>query len=246
MDMNKNKKGHRGMSFCCREKIKKRLQIPRRYKSGRTSFCALSKGSMTLEASLALPFLLCTVVSLLWLFSFTVIQAKESRSLMERAQLLAVTVASDTADPYVRLYGSDHAAFSFMSNSFGGGRTVRQAVVRAWVGYTGESFRTGQSDEIVFITPEGTVYHRSRDCTYLRLSIRQLPYNALEDARNQSGGKYAPCEYCIHSGWSGSTVYITNYGNRYHSTKNCRGLKRTVMAVPLSEVGGRRCCSRCG
>lgn len=246
MDMNKSKKGHRGMSFCCREKIKKRLQIPRGSKSGRTSFYALCKGSITLEASLALPFLLCAIVSLLWLFSFTVIEAKENRSLMERAQLLAVTVMQDTADPYVRLYGGNDASFSFMGNAFGGGRTFRKAVVRAWVGYTGESFRTGPSDEIVFITPEGTVYHRSRDCSYLRLSIRQLPYSSLEEARNQSGGKYGPCAYCIRNGWSGSTVYITDYGNSYHSIRNCQGLKRTVMAVPLSEVGGRRRCSRCG
>lgn len=244
--MSKNKRGHRRMSFCCREKIKKRLQIPRGAKGGRTSFCALCKGSITLEASLALPFLLCAVASLLWLFSFTAIQAKGNRSLMEKAQLLAVTVASDTTDPYVRLYGSDHAAFSFMGNSFGGERPVRKAVVRAWVGYTGESFRTGSLDEIVFITPEGAVYHRNRDCTYLKLSIRQLPYSSLEGARNQSGGKYAPCEYCIPGGWSGSMVYITDYGNSYHSIRNCRGLKRTVMAVPLSKVGGRRCCSRCG
>lgn len=244
--MSRTKKGHRRMSFCCREKIKKKLQIPRGSKSGRTSFCVRSKGSMTLEASLALPFLLCAVASLLWLFSFTAIQARESRNLMERAQLLAVTVASEATDPYVRLYGSDHAAFSFMGNSFGGGRSVRKAIVRAWVGYTGESFRTGQSDEIVFITPEGKVYHKSRDCTYLRLSIRQLPYSLLEGARNQSGGKYAPCEYCIRSGWSGNVVYITDYGNSYHSIRNCKGLKRTVMAVPLSKVGGRRLCSRCG
>ena len=92
--MSRTKKGHRRMSFCCREKIKKKLQIPRGSKSGRTSFCVRSKGSMTLEASLALPFLLCAVASLLWLFSFTAIQARESRNLMERAQLLAVTVAS--------------------------------------------------------------------------------------------------------------------------------------------------------
>lgn len=242
------------MPFCHRKKQVYHLQIPHKRKlifgkfprGRRASLCVSRKGSVTLETSLILPFLLCAVTALLYLFAFTSAEARAERKLMERAELLAVTAWQNTGDPYVRLYDADQAAFSFFGYTFGGNISARKAVVRAWVGYTGESFGSGTQEEIVFITPEGSVYHRNRDCSYLRLSIRQISYGEVDNARNQSGARYTPCEYCIRSNWSGSIVYVTDYGNSYHSTQSCQGLKRTVMAVPLSQTGGRRCCSRCG
>ena len=88
------------MSFCSRIKIKNNLQIPRRRKmlfgsvrtGRRASLGAPLRGSMTLETAFVLPFLLCAVTALLYLFVFTSVQAKESLQLVERAKLLAVTV----------------------------------------------------------------------------------------------------------------------------------------------------------
>lgn len=243
------------MPFCGRKKIKKNLQIPRALnvlfrsmRAGRrVSPGAFRKGSLTLEASLILPFLLCAVTALLYMYAFTSVQAKESRSLMERAELLAVTAGQGYgADPYVRLYEADHVSLPFSFLSFGSRMAAQKAVVRAWVGYTGEAFENHAGETLVYITSTGSVYHRSRDCTYLRLSIRQVFYEDLGSERNQSGGRYTPCEYCVRSGSAGGVVYITDHGTSYHSSAGCQGLKRTVMAVPLSEVGGRPCCSRCG
>lgn len=117
---------------------------------------------------------------------------------------------------------------------------------RAWTGYdnAGNNHNNADEEKIVYITPEGTVYHCSRGCSYLKLSITAVDQSLLETQRNQDGEKYYPCGECGKSGKS--VVYITGYGNRYHTTLGCSGLKRTVMAVPISEAGGRGACSKCG
>ncbi len=103
-------------------------------------------------------------------------------------------------------------------------------------------------DTIVYITETGRVYHRSLECTYLKLSISQVKYGDLEDMRNSGGGIYKACEKCSEgkSLGDGDDVWVTNYGDRYHTSRACSGLKRTISEVPLSEVGDRAPCSKCG
>lgn len=262
------------MSFCCREKfnLKKTLQIPRVHnvlcknrRTGRrasldaSKWCYMvqrakskvqahsGKGSMTVEASLIIPFFLCAVTALLYIFSYTAIQADESRKLTERAELLAITAGQAyDKDPYIRLYDADLVSLPFPVLAFGKKLVTKKTVVRAWVGYTGESFQNRAEQTIVYITPAGDVYHKSRDCTYIKLSIRQITAKQLGVERNQSGGRYTACIYCFRKDMQTGMVYITDYGTSYHSSAGCQGLKRTVTAVPLSETGGRHACSRCG
>lgn len=117
---------------------------------------------------------------------------------------------------------------------------------RAWTGYdnAGNGTDNGSDEEIVYITPDGEAYHRSRGCTYLKLSIVAVDKSFLERERNESREIYYSCEECGER--CGNTVYITSYGNRYHATLGCSKLRRTVMAVPISQVGDRRECSKCG
>lgn len=117
---------------------------------------------------------------------------------------------------------------------------------KLWNGYLGEGFSAGGEEEMVYITKTGTVYHRSADCTYLKLSIRSVSSAELDGLRNRSGGKYYPCEKCIKDGEAPASVYIANYGNRYHNSLSCSELKRYIRCVPLSQVGGRGPCSKCG
>lgn len=120
---------------------------------------------------------------------------------------------------------------------------------RAWTGYDNADSTegSGNGEKIVYITPDGVVYHGSRGCAYLRLSITAVDTVLLDTQRNESGEKYYACEECV--GFAGnfslSTVYITNYGNRYHASLGCSKLKRTILAVPISNVGDRGPCSKC-
>lgn len=123
--------------------------------------------------------------------------------------------------------------------------TLRESLrVKGWNGYAGNGFEN-QNEETVYITDTGLVYHKDADCTYLELSIKTVNRSQIENLRNESGGKYYACESCMRKGGGERNVYITDTGTRYHSSLSCSRLKRTVYAVPLSEVYGRGGCKRC-
>lgn len=117
----------------------------------------------------------------------------------------------------------------------------------AWVGYgagKGKNEQKEDAEEMVYVTETGTVYHGSRDCSYLRQVLRGIETGKLKTARNSGGGKYYPCEVCRPKGEG--IVYITEYGNRFHKDESCSALKRTVREVPRKMAEG--CmpgCSRC-
>ncbi|MDE6686924.1 MAG: pilus assembly protein [Lachnospiraceae bacterium] len=117
--------------------------------------------------------------------------------------------------------------------------------VRAWTGYEVASDNTNDAGErIVYITETGTVFHLTKTCTYLDLSIRPVANGELDLYRNQSGGVYTACELC---GDGETEIYfITDYGECYHTSLTCSGLKRTITEVPISQVGDKSACSRCG
>ena len=122
-------------------------------------------------------------------------------------------------------------------------QVVQRQVCRAWVGYTGET--GGQEGEpYVYITPHGSVYHQSMECKYLALSIQTIPMGTQDETRNKDGERYRACESCCGQGTAG-LVYVTDYGNRYHQSLSCSGLKRSVYLVPLSEAAGRGACGGC-
>ena len=118
---------------------------------------------------------------------------------------------------------------------------------RAFVGVDTRTEAEEQEDLIVYVTPTGRVYHRNKNCTYLKLSISQVMLGDLARMRNESGGIYHPCSRCAGSNLPSDTkVYITNYGDRYHVNRACSEIKRTIKEIYLSEVGNRSPCSKCG
>ena len=125
---------------------------------------------------------------------------------------------------------------------------VNRARTHAWTGYRigGAAGETEEEERMVYVTETGTVYHLSRSCTHLDLAIRPVTSEQLPGSRNASGGTYGACEKCGMLVASQGTYYITKEGDSYHSSLSCSGLKRTVYEIPISQVGDRRPCSRCG
>lgn len=218
----------------------------------RISFCLFSKrnvkpGSMTIEAALVLPLFLFAVMNLMSFIEIYRLQGNWNMTLHQTVkELAAVGGAADVtgedecidlifpykAEPFFSVVGfSDFVMFSRM-------RT------RAWTGYDVESANTDEEEELVYITEYGKVYHLAKSCSFLRLSIRAVNVSQVEKLRNADGSCFYICEECGDK--CSNIVFITSYGNRYHGTLQCRGLKRTIQEIPLSEVGDRTACKKCG
>lgn len=116
--------------------------------------------------------------------------------------------------------------------------------VKGWCGYSGGGFYN-EAEDTVYITENGMVYHRDYGCNYLELSIQGVQAGEVETIRNKNQGIYHACKVCT-SGETNPLVYVTDYGDRYHNSLNCSGLKRTIYAVPVSEAAGKGVCSKCG
>jgi hypothetical protein len=96
---------------------------------------------------------------------------------------------------------------------------------------------------IVYLTDHGEVYHLFSDCPYLAPEILTVDIAQIQDVRNESGGKYYPCPAC--GSMAGIVVYCTRYGTDYHGSPDCSFISHNIREVPLSEVSGMRCCSKC-
>lgn len=99
---------------------------------------------------------------------------------------------------------------------------------------------------MVYITESGSVYHKDPGCSYLNVSLKQIPGTSVLAANNQYGEHYIACETCSRNQKPAGVVFVTEQGNHYHNLETCSGLKRTVRMVKETETSGMKCCSRCG
>lgn len=114
---------------------------------------------------------------------------------------------------------------------------------RKWIGWDASETFDGTN---VFVTKTGAVYHTKLSCTYLHPVIQSCPYEQVGKKRNLEGGRYQSCQICKAKRTKGKTVFLTEYGNVYHSSLGCSSLKRTIYRRKIEEVQGMPCCHKCG
>lgn len=126
-------------------------------------------------------------------------------------------------------------------------RCMSRARIRAWTGYDNESASEAgeEEDPYVYIAENPTVYHTDRNCSYIQISIQAVAAGDVEECINAYGENYTACWRCRNETTSGAVFYITEDGNRYHTSVECGAIRRTIQMVHLSEVGNLPCCSRC-
>ncbi len=235
------------------------------------NFTLLSKpwrslsGSITVETALVLPIFLFAMLSVMCLTESIRISANNIEELSEKAyryakyayigdKFLDDTPISDAFD--IINNGDDiidlvyrykiNVPFDLL-NAYDP-YAVDRVRMRAFTGYDNAKHAATDktAEERVYVTESGSVYHRSLGCSHLNLSIRSIDYKDVLGERANDGSKYYPCEHCCHNNENPpAVVYITDDGNRYHSSLSCSALKRTIHEVPISQTGLPPC-KECG
>ncbi len=127
---------------------------------------------------------------------------------------------------------------------------IQQVMTRGFIGAsllneTEEEKEENNEEEYVYITKGGKAYHSHKSCTYLTVKISAVDASVLNKLRNKSGGKYYPCESCAKGEPEQKCYYITQYGDRYHTSQLCTRIDRNIITIKKSEVGDRKPCSKC-
>ena len=233
------------ISITCFSRVKRFLSSKRM-----SSYLLYPKeGSVTVEAAIAIPVFLFAILNLMSIILMFGEYSANLADMHQRAKWLSVHAHVEEEGLNV---GNDiimqtkviklEALFPIMD--FPAGKTIVNCRVRKWTGYDVTSASgMEKEEEWVYITPYGESYHMSRDCRYLSLKIKAGLMEEIGSYRNKSGEIYRLCESCS-SGGTGLCFY-TDYGNRYHTSLYCSGLKRTIQTVKKSEVGSRHACSGC-
>jgi len=120
-----------------------------------------------------------------------------------------------------------------------------RALAHTWTGYINGAGACSELSEYVYMAKNGEVYHRTRECSHIRLHIQSVSGKDIKNLRNEKRSKYKKCDYCRPK-LTDARLYITDDGDKYHNTLTCMGLKRTVIRVRLSDIEGVAPCSRCG
>lgn len=213
----------------------------------------LKKGSLTVETAFVFPLFFFCVVALIYIIMWFQTAEKVQKDMVNEARFAAAASYAGSEDSeeqdenidIYRLYPVriECPVISLIPLN------VKQGVhMRKFIGVY--DIADDDASEIVYITENGEVYHRNRACRYLKIKTKEIQYHEVEYIRNMSGEKYKSCLKCIGRGKQppsfNTPVYVTDYGNRYHITNSCRAISRNVMAVLISEAGGKRACSKCG
>lgn len=208
------------------------------------------RGSMSVEAAFSFSFFLFFMINVLALTGLFMRYGKGMEELHQRGKQLAIYAYSggspgaDEKD-LIRLYDIQRQTSAFALIPVPAAALQLQCVVKPWTGYdTVGQGRLRQEEKIVYVTDYGSVYHKSKSCTHLSLSLEGVNKNRIEDLRNEDGGRYKPCEYCSERDFL-TIVFITGQGDRYHATLGCQSLKRSIREVYLSSVS-LPACQKCG
>ena len=215
------------------------------------------KGSLTVETALILPlFLLAslTLLSFIDVMKMSIEQQMRQQEILRNGAVYANHIGEVTAEREGDFIKLDYVyPVKLPIGGFGYKKVlVRQrSMVHIFNGYDdSQGDRVGKQQEYVYMTEYGSVYHIKRNCSSLNVEIKEIPGNKVSIARNTDGKKYNKCHSCAREytkkELKALSLYITDYGVKYHTRINCAELTRTVRVVRIEDTGGKPACRICG
>ncbi|MCR5483668.1 MAG: pilus assembly protein [Bacilli bacterium] len=216
-------------------------------------------GSLTVEASLAMPLFIFMIVGMLSLFDFynTKINIQKSMydisyeyATTQKKTLSYVTSIENKAvikwdDEKDITYALIYKQVPFVYSPL---KLFNLYIPMQVNDYSGESMIPSETaEEYVYITNNPTVYHSNVNCPYLSPNVECISFMDINTKRNKSGAKYYPCETCLNGSipFGLLNVYITPYGTRYHKDSKCSQIYRNVRKVKKCFVTNLRPCGKC-
>ena len=208
-----------------------------------------NQGSASLEATLVMSVFLLAMVSLFWMAQSVLAEAQVYEAAAETAEYMAEIAylgAADTAVAYLRFpkYADEKETVErYVKHGVSGvqflGSEIGEEYIVLRVSYAMEHLGTRS-----FTIRKRAYTGAAREDTETDAVRAEDAYVYVTDKQAKHNG-YDMCAFCGKN-VQGRQVYVTNEGDRYHSSLTCSGLKRTVYRKKKSEVTGLAACSRCG
>lgn len=222
-----------------------------------SSAASFAKASMTIEAAFSLPLFLLAVLMLISLIDMMNTYTKQQEKLYEKTRQIAVyaslggNLTEDSCSDYISFSIPRVVHPKVKGPGYQSLILTNHCKAHIWNGYHGSpSNALPTKQEYVYVTKNGSVYHKKRSCSHLNITVLQTTAKQLQSERNEDGSKYKVCPLCARGltkkELSAYSLYITPYGDRYHIRLQCSNLKRTIKVVPLDQVAGRGACMECG
>lgn len=214
------------------------------------------KGSLTVETALILPlFLLAslTILSFVDVMKMTIEQQMRQQELIRSSAVYANflgTVAEGREGDYLKLDYIYPVALPIGGFGYEKVYVRLTSMVHIFNGYDdSQGDRVGSQQEYVYVTEQGSVYHKKRSCPVLNVTIREVSGSHIRKERNVEQKKYKKCQTCT-IGYAikeleDKALYVTEYGTSYHVRINCPDLTRTIKVVKIEEAGGKPACKSC-
>lgn len=201
------------------------------------------EGVLTAEAAVCLTLFMFAALSLMALFQTTEAFFNKQQSLTQTARKMSIC-SPLTDEISIDAVKTFRPSFLVLYDAV---IPLRYKIyIKSWTGYTPENTAVDGTEEkrVYYVTDFESVYHTTKDCTHLKISISMVDKSGLHTSVNEDGRHYTPCEKCGKYTNISENYYVTGEGNKYHNSLSCPGLKRTVHEV--TDIHGLSACSRCG
>lgn len=222
-----------------------------------------ARASVTVEAALTAPVFFLFLLSFCWILHFLLLQNENQSLLFHAAQEYVITGKKEIGiaqgmshhrilrwkEGEIPVYALDYVlTIPFCQLPVCRFHFYQQMPCHDYQGCSMCDNRPIQSQQMVYLTENASVYHCNRFCTYIHPEVQEIPAERISQKRNLSGGKYYPCRHCCnHALLQGTgTLFITSYGTCYHRKRDCSDIMHEVRSVSIREVGSLPPCSKCG